>query len=222
MKQIWEDIWNDIREKTAGMSRKDAAVYILTYYWYHMLGAVSVTALILLFALHYAFGNKKPLFTCIIVNQEFQEERDLKLRDAFAEKAGVRPERIVIDSSYQFSYGQLNMEAVNESSYDKFFFQWGNHEIDAVIVSEDFYDYCREMGGDFYEIEEKKQDGMEWYQDEGQADAAVIGTDRFLKAAAGKEGGKLLLAFPANGEWTEMKDLFLEFMCEIQKEDGLF
>ena len=65
-----KNIWKDIKEKTSGMGRKEALAYIFTYYWYHMLAFVSVAALIFLFAAHYGSGNKKPLFTCMIVNQQ--------------------------------------------------------------------------------------------------------------------------------------------------------
>lgn len=210
--------WKDIKEKTSGMGRKEALAYIFTYYWYHMLAFVSVAALIFLFAAHYGSGNKKPLFTCVIVNQQTDTGRDLRIRDAFAQEAGIPPERAVIDSGYQFSYGQFQMQGVNESSYEKFFFQWRNHEIDAVILPESFYWHCREMGGDFYVLDGKAAEGMELYMDEGQAKAAVLGEDRFMETAAGEKGGKLLLAFPVSGERTQMRNSFLKFVSRTWKD----
>lgn len=207
--------WKDIKEKTSGMGRKEALAYLFTYYWYHMLAFISVAALIFLFAAHYGFGNKKPLFTCMIVNQETDTGRDLRIRDAFAQDAGILPERVVIDSSYQFSFGQFQIQGVNESSYEKFFFQWGNHEIDAVILPESFYWHCKEMGGDFYALDGIDADGMELYVDEGQGKAVVLGEDRFMETAAGEKGGKLLLAFPISGESTEMRKSFLKFVSRI-------
>lgn len=198
--------WKDIREKTSGMSRKEAVFYIVTYYWYVMLAVVSVAALILLFVLHYGFGNKKPLFTCVIVNQEVDRARDLSLRDAFAKEAGIPEAQVVIDSGYQFSYGQFRMQGVNESSYEKFFFQWGNHEIDAVILSESFYQHCKEMGGRFYPVTREEAGGMELYQDEGQGMAVVLGT--------GQKDEKLLLAFPVSAEREEMRKQFLRFITD--------
>lgn len=166
----------EIREKTSGMGRKEACSYIFTYYWYHMLGIAAAAALILLFAVHYGFGNKKPVFTCVIVNQVTDGEEDLRLRDDFAGWAGLQKERIVIDSSYLFSYGDLRMEGANESSYEKFFFQWRNRELDAVIVPESFYRHCKGMGGSFHLLEEREitEAGGLPYMDEGECRAVLL------------------------------------------------
>ena len=75
----------DIKEKTSGMGRRETCAYIMAYYWYHILGAVMAIALILLFAVHYGFGNQKPVFTCLIVNQAADGARDLQIRDGFAQ-----------------------------------------------------------------------------------------------------------------------------------------
>lgn len=88
----------EIREKTSAMTRKEACSYVLDYYWYHMLIFVSVIALIFLFAVHYGLGNKKPLFTCIIVNQKMDGARDLRIRDDFARMAALPKKRVVVDS----------------------------------------------------------------------------------------------------------------------------
>ena len=210
--------WKDIKEKTSGMGRKEALAYIFTYYWYHMLAFVSVAALIFLFAAHYGSGNKKPLFTCMIVNQQTDAGRDLRIRDAFAQYADILPERVVIDSGCQFSYGQFRIQGVNESSYEKFVFQCGSNPIDPVTMPETCYRHRREMGGDFHVLDRKDAEGMELYMDEGQAKAAVLGEDRFMETAAGEKGGKLLLAFPVSGERTQMRNSFLKFVSRTWKD----
>ncbi len=144
----------DIREKTSGMSRNKARAYVWTYYWYHILGILAIAALILLFALHYGFGNKKPLFTCILVNQEATLDGTQAAAEEFAEYAGLWEERVLITSDYTFSYGEVKLEGVNEGSYEKFFFQWRNEEIDAVIIPESFYRHVKEMGGEFCVLKE--------------------------------------------------------------------
>lgn len=204
----------EIREKTSGMSRREACSYVLTYYWYHLLGAAAAAALIVVFAAHYGFGNQKPLFTCILVNQETDGTRDSAIRDAFAEKSGIPKEWIEIDSDYQFSFDQFRMQGVNESSYEKFFFRWRNEEIDAVILSESFFRHCKEMGGSFYTLGEDGMEGLELYMDEGQARAVVLGYDRFTEQVTGQKDEKLLLAFPVSGKRTEESRKFLEFVCD--------
>jgi len=187
---------------------------------------ISVIALILLFAAHYGLGNKKPLFTCLIINQEMDGARDLRIRDEFAQRAGLPKERVVIDSDYNFSYGQFRLEGTNDSSYEKFFFQWRNQEIDAVILSETFYRHCKEMGGDFRvlanERSEGEGNGLQAYMDEGECRAVVLGTDSYTKKITGKEDEKLLLAFPEyeNNSENSPKEsrIFLEYACEKLQE----
>lgn len=122
-----KDILNDIKEKTEGMSRQDKISYILTYYWYHMLIIFSVLALIVIFVVHYA-TYKKPEFTCIMVNQQIDTQRDNQMTDEFAKFSKMDPKRVEINSNYNFSYGDLNLPDVNESSNEKFFLQWRNNE----------------------------------------------------------------------------------------------
>ena len=144
-----KDILNDIREKTEGMSRQDKVSYILTYYWYHMLIIFSVLALIVIFIVHYA-TYKKPEFTCVMVNQQIDTQRDNQMTEEYAKFSKMDPKRIEINSNYNFSYGDLKLADVNESSNEKFFLQWRNNELDAVIMTESFYEYCKEVGGELF------------------------------------------------------------------------
>lgn len=213
--------WKDIREKTSGMSRQEACSYVLTYYWYHILITVSIIALIFLFFTHYAFGNKKPLFTCIIVNQEMDTARDGRLAERFAKETGLPEKQVVIDSDYNFSYDDLKLEGVNEGSYEKFFFQWRNEEIDAVILPESFYRHCRKMGGEFRVLEESDIKGFEAYMDEGQRRAVILGADSFMEKVTGKQDEKLLLAFPSSGKHTEESREFLDYILgELERTEG--
>lgn len=202
--------WRDIKEKTSDMSRREACSYILAYYWYHILIAASIAALVLLFGSHYAFGNRKPVFTCIIVNQEMDASRDQEMAQSFAEEAQLPEDRVVIDSGYNFSYGEFRLEGTNESSYEKFFFQWQNQEIDAVILSESFYLHCKEMGGRFQTLEESETGGFAPYMDDGQCTAVVLGSDSFTELVNGKKDEKLLLAFPSSGKHVEESRKFLK------------
>lgn len=216
--------WKDIKEKTADMSRKETCRYILTYYWYHMLIFVSIVALVLLFGAHYGFGNKKPVFTCLIVNQEIDTVRDQEMAESFAKEAGLPTERVVIDSDYNFSYDGHQLEGVNESSYEKLFFQWQNQEIDAMVMSESFYMHCKEMGGGFHILDEQDTEGFITYMDSGKCTAVILGNDSFTELVSGKKDEKLLLAFPSSGKHTEESRSFLTYMKnqlkKADKEEG--
>ncbi|MDO4491421.1 MAG: hypothetical protein Q4B85_10165 [Lachnospiraceae bacterium] len=162
------NIWTkDIREKTKGMDKKSKVSYVFLYYWPHMLITGSIIALIFIFGRHYLFGNKKPEFTCILVNQRCDPQRDLEMAESYAQLADLDSDRVIIDSDYNFSYEGLSLKDVNESSCEKFFFLWRNGEIDAVVLSETMYQYCCELGGEFYCIEDtlgfpSYTDGAAW------------------------------------------------------------
>ena len=99
---------DDIRKNMKGMSSKEKVSYVITYYWYHILIIVSIIALIFFTVRFYVFQNKKPEFTCVIADQTTDEERDKLIMDTFAQKTGLDPEWIVVDSDYLFSYGDFS------------------------------------------------------------------------------------------------------------------
>lgn len=200
----------DIKEKTANMNKTATAMYVLTYYWYHILIFLAVFALIFIFIFHYA-TNKTAIFTCAMVNQQVDTKRDELWTKEFAKEIKEDAKKIVIDSNYNFSYGDMQLEGVNESSYEKFFLQWRNKELDAVIVSESFYKYCKELGGEFRDLSKWDTGALELYKDENAPKAVVIGTDEFTKKVTGKTDEKLLLAFPDTGKHEKLSQLFLKY-----------
>lgn len=209
-------IFRDIREKTENMSKRETAAYVLTYYWYHILAVCSIIALIVLFITHYTIGNQKPVFTCVLVNQEMDSGRDGLVRETFSEYAGLPVRRVVIDSDYNFSYEGMKLSGVNESSYEKFFFQWRNRELDALILSESFYQYCREMGGSFCDLSDMDKGDFEIYKDGDMVGAIILGEDSFAERVTGKKGEKLLLAFPDEGKHEESREMFLKYLCDVK------
>jgi hypothetical protein len=215
---IFRRYLDDIREKTADMSVRQKISYVITYYWYHILIIVSIIALIFFLVRFYVFGNQKPQFECVIVDQEMDDERDTRIARSFAEAEGLDEELVVVDSDFVFSYGDLKLDGVNESSYDKFFLKWQNEEIDAVILSESMYRFCREMRGEFRSLDGMDVSGFETYEDGGKTTAVVLGKDKFMEAATGRTDEKLLLAFPDNGRHGDLCEAFLECMKEKADE----
>lgn len=200
-------IW-DIREKTSEMRWREKVSYIITYYWYHILITVAVVALIILFGSR-LFLKKELEFTCVIVNQEVSETWIKNIEKEFSKELGVTADRVVVDSSYQFSYDDVRLENVNESSYEKFFLKWQNGEVDAVILPESFYQHCVKMSGRFFIIDKINAGEMEIYEDEGKPTAVILGEDY------NKE--KVLLAFPSSGNNKEACNKFLAFIKNRQK-----
>ncbi len=211
---FWKKWIEDIKEKTSDMDKKAVCSYIAAYYWPHILGGISIIALILLFGGHYLFGNVKPSFTCVMVNQRVDTERDNRIADTYAKEAGFRRKEVVVDSDYNFSYGAIHLEGVNESSYEKFFFQWRNGELDAVIMPESFYGHCKELGGEFCRIED--MGSFEAYMDDGECKAVVLGSDSFMEEVTGDANERLLLAFPETGRHTKTADEFLRYLLNVR------
>ena len=204
-----------IRCNTQGMNRKQRLEYILTYYWYHILGIAATIFLILFFVIHFGFGMVKPEFTCVLINQDINYVRDEKLAETFSEYSGIELKRINVDSDYNLSYGNVRLEGVNESSYEKFFFKWRNNELDAVIMPESFYKYCKEMGGTYRNLGKMKTGNLPLYEDDGIYTAVRIqGTELEKYLVDGIE--EMLLVFPADGENQQECGEFLSYMINAQ------
>lgn len=202
----------EIRGNTAGMSPRDKTEYILTYYWYHILGVAAAAGLVLFLIIHFGFREAPPLFTCAMVNQEINYERDGELEKDFSEASGIDPDRMDINSDFSISYGDTKLEGVNESSYEKFFFKWQNEELDAVVLPESFYQYCRELGGTFRSIASWDTEGMSVYEDGGEATAVDVAETSLAGYLDNETGERLLLAFPDTGSHEEACREFLDFI----------
>lgn len=209
----------DIREKTSGMGRRDTVSYVLTYYWYHILLLCAALAVLILFVVHYSVGNKKPEFTCVIVNQGINTEQDNLMTEAFSEVSGIAADRIEIDSNYNFSYGDVTLSGVNESSYEKFFLQWRNEELDAVILPESFYEFCVEMGGTFRDLAEMDTGSLSLYTDDGTAVGIILG--EAVDYEENEENGEsLLLVFPESGNHEEACQKFIDYIGQGTGSEG--
>ena len=84
----------DIKEKTANMNKTATAMYVLTYYWYHILIFLAVFALIFIFIFHYA-TNKTAIFTCAMVNQQVDTKRDELWTKEFAKE--IKDSQVIVD-----------------------------------------------------------------------------------------------------------------------------
>ena len=177
-----------------------------------MLIIFSALALTVIFIVHYA-TYKKPEFTCVMVNQQIDTQRDNQMTAEFAEFSEMDPKRIEISSNYNFSYGDLKLDDVNESSSERFFLQWRNNELDAVVMTESFYEYCKEVGGEFIDLDAWDTDTgtYEKFKDHGKITGIVLGTDRMTEKVTGT-GEKLLLVFPSNGRHEKASKLYLEYI----------
>ena len=197
------------------MSRKEKLEYIFTYYWYHILGIVVVFGLIVFGIVHFAFPEKKPLFTCALVNQKIDSTRDGELEKKFADFSQNEEDRIRFDSDYIISYQNEDSDQPEEDSrqsgFDKFFFQWSGGELDAVVMTEDFLSYCIEVGGKFHETEKFNTDGLNLVKVNGVQAVELDGTklEQFLN---GTENKDLVLVFPETGKHTESCQKFLDYL----------
>lgn len=206
----------DIKEKTKGMSKRDCLKYVVTYYWYHIFIIIGAIALILFLLIRF-FSKDNPAFTCVRVNQVWDDKLDDKLAEDFSKKSKLNQDEIAIDSDYNFSYGDVLLDGVNESSYDKFFLRWHNRELDAIIFPESCYEYCKEMGGTYRNLDEMEVGNLPLYEDDGIHTAVKIeetGWGQYLEKITEEE---LLLVFPTEGKHLEECQKFLSYLDNIEK-----
>lgn len=201
----------DIKEKTQGMKNGAKIGYVLTYYWYHILGIAAVVFLLIFCVVHFAFGTQNPEFTCVLVNQPIDYSKDQAFAKEFGKAAGLDADRVIIDSDYQISYGDVQLEGINESSYEKFFFKWSGGELDAVLLPESFLKYCQEMGGTFLDMKEFDTGTMELYYD---GDSAVGLKAEETKLSQLTEGDleNMVLVFPSEGKNQVNSQKFIRFV----------
>jgi len=202
----------EIRKNTEGMTGKERAEYICAYYWYHLLGAAAIFCLVIFLIIHFGFGEEQPLFTCVMVNQRIDQSRDEQMEEEFADSSDIEDERIIFDSDFNISYGDVQLEGINESSYEKFFFKWQNQELDAVIMPESFYQYCKELGGSFRSLDEEEIQGLPVYRDEGTPTAIKAEETCLSKYLDNETGEMLLLAFPDTGKHEKECREFVDFL----------
>ena len=212
------NILRNIKEKTHGMTGRERAGYILTYYWYHLLGIGGAVGLLVFLIVHFAFPDPPPVFSCAIVNQEIDYERDEVLAADFARAAELERASIVIDSNYHISFTE-ERSAENESAFDKLFFKWAGQELDAVIMSEDFLRYCISVGGEFYSAQEIENGStnteIAWSQVENMWVIPVWETalrDYLDKTEEELKEENILLAFPREGKNLETCRKFVTFI----------
>lgn len=221
-----EKIRDDILSKTKDMSREQAAEYVLTYYWYHMLLGALALGLALLLIYHVGWGrNRKPEFSCVIVNQEVDFTRDAGIAEDFSGFSGIGTKKLSIDSDYLISYEDVQLPEANESSYEKFFFNWSSGVIDAMILPESFYEYCLGLGGEFWDLRELGPGEIRGLS----AELAYPGSKEDVFAVCVKgtvlekwlqmdESDPLLLVFPVEGKHREQSRQFLEYVLERRSE----
>ena len=208
------DIIKNIRKITAGMSKKEKVSYILTYYWYHILGILAFFGLIIFLIVHFAFPEEKPLFTCALVNQRIDSSRDQELAEDFAAEADLPLKQVVFDSDYVISYREseeTSSTGSNESGFDKFFFKWSGGELDAVVMTEDFMSYCMEVGGSYYSADQFDTEGLDLCTLEGVSAIRVSGT-KLEACLDGVKEDNLVLAFPDTGKHRENCQKFIEYL----------
>lgn len=209
----------DIKEKTRDMAPAKRRDYIRQYYWHHMLLTVLGLGIFLLFFWHLLWERKNVEFQCVLVNQQTDFEREESMEKEVAACLGLQPEQVRVNSDYQFSYGKVKHEGVNESSYEKFFFQWASGEMDAMLVPESFFRFCvEELSVDFYPIDEMVsvplyesfcENGLVYFQDKKPAGIYAAKTI-FSPMIPQTEGEPVLLLFPREGKHRESSAHFLE------------
>ncbi len=217
MTEWLRSVWREIRKKTAGMDRYQKMEYIVSYYWYHILLTVLGIGIFVLLVRHLFFQKPPKEFTCVMINQAVNYERDERMQQEFSEKSGMTEERIWIDSDYVFSYEGKQIEGANESSYEKFFFGWLVGELDAVIMPISFYRHCRELEYEFMDLDllfDRAEMAL-WEErmllEEGKAKGLYLSELYLMSYLNQEDDDPLLLVFLQGDTHKEAKRAFLKF-----------
>lgn len=211
----------DIRDKTENMDASARWEYIRQYYWYHILLMLAVSGVVILLCYHLFWGRQTKEFQCVLVNQQTDYERDHYLEELFAQYAGMKENRVAFSSDYQMSYGDVKQEGVNESSYEKLFFNWSAGEVDAMLVPESFYRFCTDkLEGEYFLLHEMLPDAS--YQRIQQRDVIYwregepvgIYADKTLLSehVRQEENDPVLLLFPRESKHPKAGGRFLEMV----------
>ncbi len=218
----------DIRMKTKNMNRDQKAEYVMTYYWYHILLAVLMAGLLILGIYHVNWGKRRTDFSMVIVNQDINFSRDRKIQEEYAQFSDIPAKFVQVDSDYMISYGDVKLEGINESSYEKFFFGWSAGVIDAAVMPESFYEYCKEQNGTYVSLldllEEaggsarlldERQDIL--MEDGGACTGVYIEKTRISGYFMKNKDDPYVLVFPTEMKHKEAAGKFLEY--SLQQED---
>ena len=206
---------NDIKTKTSGMSKLQKLEYIITYYWYHILIIAIVFLLSIMLLKNIFIPKTETEFTCVLVNQQIDFERDELLKKGFAEYSKLDLDSIVINSDYNFSYGYVQLEGVNESSYEKFFLKWGNNELDCIIMPESLYKYSKEMGGTYLNLNEFDTGDLPLYKDGTSYTAVLVNETAIGEYMVSIQDEPLLLVFPSNSTHLDKCEQFLSYLQSL-------
>ena len=187
-----------IAKQMEGMSREQKMDHIRRYYWYHILIALAVLGLAVLLIRHIFFPRPRVLFQCAVVNQPIDYPRDGRISEECVVALGLKKGQAIFDSDYQISYGDVQLEGTNESSYEKFFFNIAAGVLDAVTMPESFYTYAVELGVAFAQTEEIGLQTME-----------KLGL--VAQKTSEDEAGPLLYGIVADSGHGELAEAFAEY-----------
>ena len=218
----WRD---DFRIKTEHMGKQEKTEYILTYYWYHILLAALTLGLLALLIYHIGWGKREKDFSLILINQEVDLARDQVIQEKCSAAFGINPKKILVDSDYLISYEGMKLEGVNESSYEKFFFNWAAGEVDAMVLPESFYHYCKSQDGVFADIsqllgkEEMQELSGTLFEDQGTYTGILVSETKLAQYLHWEEEDPVMLVFPKEMKHEMSCRRFLEYLCYEEKEE---
>lgn len=196
------------------MTKKQRAEYIFTYYKWHILGICAGVGLIIFLIVHFAFPDKEPLFSCALINQRIDYDRDDGLESDFSNYSGIDLDRIDIDSDYNISYPGHEIEDANSGIFDKFFIKYSNGDFDAMITTADFAEYCQQMGAQYTDISEFDTGDLSLYEENGISGIDITQT-KIMDKLDISDGDKLLLVFPAEGKHHDSCQKFISYLLDM-------
>lgn len=195
------------------MSLKEKIEYIFTYYKWYILGVCAAVGLVIFLIVHFAFPQEKEAFSCAMINQRIDYDRDAELEKDFADASGLDAALIDIDSDYNISYPGHEIEDANAGVFDKFFIKYSNGEFDAIITTPDFAKYCQTVGAVYTSMDEYDTGDLTVYS-EGDISGIDISDTKLMDKLDTLDDEKLILVFPVEGTHHEACQKFLNYLLK--------
>lgn len=132
-KKYLRDTIGDLRKNTEGMSRRERAEYVLTYYWLPIGGVLFGIAFAVYFFSHLLFGIRENWIYVTFVNVLEADDGVTALRDDFTDYAGydLREKNIVFNANSYFD--ATTIQGTNNNYFQAFVATVEAGDLDAVV-----------------------------------------------------------------------------------------
>lgn len=215
-----------IAEAIAGMSLKQKAEYLWTYYKWVLAVAVAVIVIICIVVSSIMSKSVTTLYSGIVINAELSEEGEDYLSDGWFTHLGgdEKKEKVDISSTYYNDLSVTQDPEADAAAAMKVTAMVAAKELDYIIMDEISFNYYKKAAifsspEEMLSQEQINQfsDKIVYYTDEEDGvtyPVAIDITDTAFSRNCLKASGKVYIAFCGNTGRTERNSEFFDYMLD--------